>query len=267
MHDAGYKSALARRVCRYSDARPPRKTDGVLLESELPPHMRGKGVAGGIPLVVAGITPTYAGKRSGRSGPIAYSQDHPRVCGEKLWASEPRVYGPGSPPRMRGKVAGGVFLPCRPGITPAYAGKSRDRNGHGSPHQDHPRVCGEKMTTASWTARQTGSPPRMRGKGMRYCPPRPRWWDHPRVCGEKYCSLPGEAGQSGSPPRMRGKVLLTARWSRSMGITPAYAGKSCGLLSTAWRSLDHPRVCGEKDAPDLLELSLQGSPPRMRGKD
>ena len=42
MHNSGYKSALARRVCRYSDARPPRKTDGVLLESELPPHMRGK---------------------------------------------------------------------------------------------------------------------------------------------------------------------------------------------------------------------------------
>ena len=42
MHSIGYKSALARRACRYSDAQPPRKTDGVLLESELPPHMRGK---------------------------------------------------------------------------------------------------------------------------------------------------------------------------------------------------------------------------------
>ena len=42
MHDTGYKSALARRVCRYSDARPPRKTDGIPPESEIPPHMRGK---------------------------------------------------------------------------------------------------------------------------------------------------------------------------------------------------------------------------------
>ena len=173
----------------------------------------------------------------------------------------------GSPPRMRGKVAGGVFLPCRPGITPAYAGKSRDRNGHGSPHQDHPRVCGEKMTTASWTARQTGSPPRMRGKGMRYCPPRPRWWDHPRVCGEKYCSLPGEAGQSGSPPRMRGKVLLTARWSRSMGITPAYAGKRSAHCKGLLCNEDHPRVCGEKKRTIPFKVSHPGSPPRMRGKD
>ena len=246
MHNTGYKSALTRRACRYSDARPPRKTDGVLLESEIPPRMRGKAALAGVLMRIVRITPAYAGKSPARPGPRPWRWDHPRICGEKIVVSRTWCSRSGLPPRMRGKVAGGVFLPCRPGITPAYAGKSRDRNGHGSPHQDHPRVCGEKMTTASWTARQTGSPPRMRGKGMRYCPPRPRWWDHPRVCGEKYCSLPGEAGQSGSPPRMRGKVLLTARWSRSMGITPAYAGKSpgrCCLLSAAQ---DHPRVCGEK---------------------
>ena len=168
MHDAGYKSALARRVCRYSDARPPRKTDGVLLESELPPHMRGKGVAGGIPLVVAGITPTYAGKRSGRSGPIAYSQDHPRVCGEKLWASEPRVYGPGSPPHMRGKVGRLNGREGVRGITPAYAGKSASVYRRCALPTDHPRICGEKYASSSMRVAQSGSPPHMRGKVSRY---------------------------------------------------------------------------------------------------
>lgn len=42
MHSIGYKSALARRACRYSDAQPPRKTDGVPPESEILPRMRGK---------------------------------------------------------------------------------------------------------------------------------------------------------------------------------------------------------------------------------
>ena len=42
MHNIGYKSALVRRACRYSDARPPRKTDGIPPESESPPRMRGK---------------------------------------------------------------------------------------------------------------------------------------------------------------------------------------------------------------------------------
>lgn len=62
MHNFGYKLALARRVCRYSDAQPPRKTDGVLLESELPPRMRGKARRGGLVLKDDGITPAYAGK-------------------------------------------------------------------------------------------------------------------------------------------------------------------------------------------------------------
>ena len=62
MHNSGYKSALARRACRYSDARPPRKTDGVLLESELPPRMRGKAKDVLKPGKLYGITPAYAGK-------------------------------------------------------------------------------------------------------------------------------------------------------------------------------------------------------------
>ena len=32
------------------------------------------------------------------------------------------------------------------------------------------------------------------------------------------------------------------------------------------QSKDHPRVCGEKDSPDLSMLLNVGSPPRMRGK-
>ena len=63
MHDTSYKSALALRACRYSDARPPRKTDGILLESESPPHMPGKGIAKTVNKVILRITPAYAGKR------------------------------------------------------------------------------------------------------------------------------------------------------------------------------------------------------------
>lgn len=164
MHNTGYKSALARRACRYSDARPPRKTDGVLLESELPPRMRGKGVAGGIPLVVAGITPTYAGKRSGRSGPIAYSQDHPRICGEKQRTLAIQDEPQGSPPRMRGKANPSSHRFCSQGITPAYAGKSSEHMRKSGTNGDHPRVCGEKKLNISPVPPHQGSPPHMRGK-------------------------------------------------------------------------------------------------------
>ena len=50
--------------------------------------------------------------------------DHPRVCGEKLHVIIAVQKSYGSPPRMRGKVAGTVEIPDTDGITPAYAGKS-----------------------------------------------------------------------------------------------------------------------------------------------
>ena len=49
--------------------------------------------------------------------------------------------------------------------------------------------------------------------------------DHPRVCGEKQILTYARMGSAGSPPRMRGKETASRNLSRSMGITPAYAGK------------------------------------------
>ena len=72
---------------------------------------------------------------------------------------------------------------------------------------------------------------------------------------------------SGSPPRMRGKGLQECAPVATIGITPAYAGKSraAGLVIVSGR--DHPRVCGEKYAALVRDFCRQGSPPRMRGKD
>ena len=172
----------------------------------------------------------------------------------------------GSPPRMRGK---GVFqrqiaLPL--GITPAYAGKRVGATGTSARPEDHPRVCGEKFWPRCRTAKQRGSPPRMRGKGS-YSH---RFWkrhritpayagkrnlkpssakicgDHPRVCGEKRPQRNGNFSACGSPPRMRGKVGILDAQDR--------------------RSGDHPRVCGEKGLVCGARLVGVGSPPRMRGK-
>ena len=76
------------------------------------------------------ITPAYAGKSRQRRRRGRRRQDHPRVCGEKeLLAAAVRVHV-GSPPRMRGKVPRlGIAEVCG-GITPAYAGKSRNGKLH-----------------------------------------------------------------------------------------------------------------------------------------
>ena len=164
MHNTGYKSALARRVCRYSDARPPRKTDGVLLESEIPPHMRGKVVAHGCLLLDVGITPAYAGKSGLHPQAREAGQDHPRICGEKLIfvMSTPLPYG--SPPHMRGKANDYLRMAPDDRITPAYAGKSCPCPWFRRRYRDHPRICGEKYQSLVALLHVLGSPPHMRGK-------------------------------------------------------------------------------------------------------
>ena len=173
-----------------------------------PPRMRGKDVkAEGIVTRVR-ITPAYAGK----SFVLAGRLERPE----------------GSPPRMRGKGLASYFCYFEVGITPAYAGKRVFHRQNGSDSRDHPRVCGEKFPFKVLPDRNSGSPPRMRGKV--YCTMpwllcqgitpayagkshQDRWAlsrlrDHPRVCGEKWMENFSLRNQVGSPPRMRGKVAI-----------------------------------------------------------
>ena len=132
------------------------------------------------------------------------------------------------------------------GITPAYAGKRRAKNTSKKPSGDHPRVCGEKQSPLFQSPLFLGSPPRMRGKVS-----------HARN---------GSRHTDGSPPRMRGKGIQQCYARVTVGITPAYAGKSSFTSVELFSTWDHPRVCGEKCVPTVLSSRVQGSPPRMRGK-
>ena len=66
---------------------------------------------------------------------------------------------------MRGK--GGILGVQRdcPRITPAHAEKRLNTKLTRGHFQDHPRVCGEKVTMSDACAKSMGSPPRVRGKG------------------------------------------------------------------------------------------------------
>ena len=188
------------------------------------------------------------------------------MCGEKGSAINKQSELEGSPPRVRGKV---TPVPCtrtKSRITPACAGKSTlPRRGSAS-QQDHPRVCGEKAEKKRFVWDSSGSPPRVRGKGL-YCVcgyfyaritpacagkrnRHPIRWktdgDHPRVCGEKRPSLSWCRLLSGSPPRVRGKVDMKGTEKPPSRITPACAGK---------RNRSAGRMALTK-----------GSPPRVRGK-
>ena len=214
--------------------------------------MRGKGMYAMHPARAWGITPAYAGKRTPKWPCFPRKWDHPRVCGEKRSCHQPECLRPGSPPRMRGKVSVFSLPPTTFGITPAYAGKSILPHLFDCAGWDHPRVCGEKFFNVSSVWSLTGSPPRMRGKGLQNLS-RPCWYgitpayagksyeaffsfcrrrDHPRVCGEKSGRRGLRVRQWGSPPRMRGKESLTFHSPPFAGITPAYAGKRIPPLSS-----------------------------------
>ena len=90
--------------------------------------------------------------------------------------------------------------------------------------------------------------------------------DHPRGCGENLTDRKNAAERLGSPPRMRGKPNTRNTARKARGITPADAGKTRGQIQTKRAIWDHPRGCGENGFSAYCQLTLAGSPPRMRGK-
>ena len=147
---------------------------------------------------------------------------------------------------MRGKAVVTLKPKTRNRITPAYAGKRCGYTGGKHNGEDHPRLCGEKQKCRRKAEFCTGSPPPMRGKGMRTIKAFPDrritpayagksnserisdffLWDHPRLCGEKATRQRRKVKKIGSPPPMRGKVADAEKVTKEDRITPAYAGKS-----------------------------------------
>ena len=192
----------------------------------------------------------------------------------------------GSPPRGRGKDINNKLAALLEGITPAWAGKSPEFRLPYLQSEDHPRVGGEKRCRRCHSIRESGSPPRGRGKdpeaisqtstggitpawaGKRLSRPAgfAETRDHPRVGGEKAALVLLEQPAPGSPPRGRGKVCAHLPGSGQGRITPAWAGKSFTVVAVWHCAADHPRVGGEKGLTPRPRTRATGSPPRGRGK-
>ena len=112
------------------------------------PRMRGKALRGFQVHVDAGITPACAGKSFRPIWGVEKTPDHPRMCGEKLALYNELNNHQGSPPHVRGKVECVIDTVGMRGITPACAGKRNKLQGWSAVHQDHPRMCGEKIRRA-----------------------------------------------------------------------------------------------------------------------
>ena len=191
------------------------------------PRMRGARSSATGKRLDHGIIPAYAGSTFVGVVEMLMQVDHPRVCGEHLLVPFFLQPAEGSSPRMRG-ARKRLHLEGRlRGIIPAYAGSTLSPLCGGYRARDHPRVCGEHLTTQRRRVVYTGSSPRMRGAPRR--PMRSDWGsgiipayagstegccrhgiggeDHPRVCGEHPTSYTWGRLPPGSSPRMRGAHL------------------------------------------------------------
>ena len=146
------------------------------------------------------------------------------MCGEQVMLLNLEKVEMGSPPRVRGTGIIKPHLRLAPRITPACAGNSWEEVWNRPCVWDHPRVCGEQVSSAACWHSRLGSPPRVRGTvsvlpsgkkcgritpacaGNRHiCSTFPLIiWDHPRVCGEQPDARLCRRDHYGSPPRVRG---------------------------------------------------------------
>ena len=129
-----------------------------------PPRVRGEDLVLSEPAALVGITPACAGRRSAPRCPPGCTEDHPRVCGEKVPTASAVSCASGSPPRVRGEVQFLFNHTLQSRITPACAGRSSQANRHHADRRDHPRVCGEKFDDKLFSVHGIGSPPRVRGE-------------------------------------------------------------------------------------------------------
>ena len=65
---------------------------------------------------------------------------------------------------------------------------------------------------------------------------------------------------------MRGKASFDPEFAKSLGITPAYAGKRQGHSLYKTNRKDHPRVCGEKHVFELARFVVVRITPAYAGK-
>ena len=249
---------------------------------------RGRGKLGPVKLAprVSRLIPAWAGKTGRGSGSRCPSAAHPRVGGENRRVESRRAVRLGSSPRGRGKPKRRRRARHRPGLIPAWAGKTRQKPATEAKIGAHPRVGGENHQAGGNVVGKSGSSPRGRGKQVATlgAPPLrrliPAWAGktiltgdairvepaHPRVGGENLSMISPSESISGSSPRGRGKRLHGAIRSRQHRLIPAWAGKTgeAGLYLAANGA--HPRVGGENAMTPRVRSRLAGSSPRGRGK-
>ena len=110
-----------------------------------------------------GIIPACAGSTLVSTATVVESGDHPRMCGEHVRKRTNTPIIPGSSPHVRGAPANSILFRPTHGIIPACAGSTPTVRGWSRLRWDHPRMCGEHLSTVLKNSENEGSSPHVRG--------------------------------------------------------------------------------------------------------
>ena len=127
------------------------------------PRVRGTAICKQQRHLNGGIIPACAGNSLSDVPTFGVKRDHPRVCGEQRKELFRKHSVKGSSPRVRG--TGNEVPRGQSGgrIIPACAGNSRTWCFRSLLKRDHPRVCGEQLSSLPCSRYRMGSSPRVRG--------------------------------------------------------------------------------------------------------
>ena len=231
-------------------------------------------------------TPADAGTTRVMKLACFITREHPRGCGDDHRYTGAVVSRMGTPPRMRGRQGRPGPEPGRPRNTPADAGTTADELWTLDDAEEHPRGCGDDHNPVSIGMQAMGTPPRMRGRPRSSVRLPVRWRntpadagttfgaptttrttaEHPRGCGDDSVPNSVNALSIGTPPRMRGRRQPSWRhWPRPRN-TPADAGTTRGRQGRHPAGPEHPRGCGDDTITVDSSDTVNGTPPRMRGR-
>ena len=171
------------------------------------------------------------------------------------------------------------------GIIPACAGNTSAHSSTCATSGDHPRMCGEHMSSSLLAPCLSGSSPHVRGTPTSLARKDEPSGSSPHVRGTLIVSsqhmpdtriIPACAGNTynlmfdlqplmGSSPHVRGTLVLNWNSTILSGIIPACAGNTRSTTAASWRTRDHPRMCGEHLSVESSVFFLLGSSPHVRG--
>ena len=205
--------------------------------------------------------------------------------GEHKGLLEPIAVIAGSSPRGRGTLLSVLPRSSRLRFIPAWAGNTATSSIFPNPSSVHPRVGGEHVRLPLLPILVSGSSPRGRGTHLlhlsylvlrRFIPawagntmpphfPRRYASVHPRVGGEHHFAKEMTALLFGSSPRGRGTLIRRVPVRTQQRFIPAWAGNTQYKRSTDYLHAVHPRVGGEHEGGESVDLQDDGSSPRGRG--